>query len=65
MQRKRGARGGRKNAEEQKREMRSLRWELERLGYKGILKKKKRARQKKEKKRHMLSTASMNSHDAH
>jgi hypothetical protein len=31
--------------------MRSLRWELERLGDKGILKKKKRARQKKRKKR--------------
>jgi hypothetical protein len=31
--------------------MRSLRWELERLGDKGILKKKKRARQKKRKKK--------------
>jgi len=29
--------------------MRSLRWELERLGNKGILKKKKRARPKKKK----------------
>jgi len=37
-----------------------LRWELERLGDKGILKKKKRARQKKkEKNEHLLSMASM------